>query len=215
MARAVLRIGVLASGEGTTLQSILDACAAGELNAEVGLVIGNNRDSGALRKAEARRVKLAHLSSRTHPDADDLDRTTLAALLDAKIDFVVLAGYTKKVGPRTLAAFAGRMVNTHPALLPKYGGQGMYGRRVYEAVLAAGEKETGVTVHLVDGEYDHGQIVAQTVVRVAPNDTVETLSTRVQATERAFLVRTLQQLMRSGCVIRLPDEGPPGNARRP
>jgi phosphoribosylglycinamide formyltransferase-1 len=187
-----LRIGILASGEGTTLQSILDACASGELGAQVAIVIGNNRSSGALKKAESRSVRFVHLSGATHPDPDELDQAILTALLDAKAELVVLAGYMKKVGPRTLAAFEGRIVNTHPALLPKYGGRGMYGRRVYEAVLAARERETGVTVHLVDGEYDHGPVIAQTVVPVLPHDDVETLSARVQAIERAFLVKTLK-----------------------
>jgi phosphoribosylglycinamide formyltransferase-1 len=191
-----LRIGVLASGGGTTLQSILDACASGELDAEVVLVIGNNRSSGALEKAQARSVRFVHLSGATHPDPGDLDQAILAALRDARAELVVLAGYMKKIGPKTLAAFDARIVNTHPALLPKYGGRGMYGRRVYEAVLAAGETQTGVTVHLLDAEYDHGPVIAQTAVPVMPNDDVETLSARVQAIERAFLVETLRKFAR-------------------
>ena len=187
-----LRIGFLASGEGTTLQSVLDACASGELDARVVLVIGNNRNSGALKRAETGSVRFMHLSGSTHPDFDALDRAILAAFLDAGAELVVLAGYMKKVGPKTLAAFDGRIINTHPALLPKYGGRGMYGRRVHEAVLAAGETETGVTVHKVDGEYDHGPVIAQTVIPIMGNDDPESLSARVQAIERAFLVKTLQ-----------------------
>jgi phosphoribosylglycinamide formyltransferase 1 len=189
-----LRLGVLASGEGTTLQAIFDACSSGQLNAAVVLVVGNNRESGVLMKAQAHALKTLHLSGATHPDPDALDQAILAALLDGKTELVVLAGYLKKVGPKTLAAFRGRILNTHPALLPKYGGQGMYGRRVYEAILAAGEKETGVTVHEVDGEYDHGRIVAQTVVPIMSDDDVDTLSGRVQAAEREFLVKTIQTI---------------------
>src|SRR5437763_1060469 len=147
VSRQKLRIGVLASGEGTTLQAILDATAKRLLNADVVLVISNNHDCGALRRAKAASVAAVHLSAKTHPDADALDRAMLGHLEESKVDVAVLAGFMKKVGPRTLATFGERMLNTHPSLLPKYGGKGMYGHRVHEAVLAAGESETGVTVH--------------------------------------------------------------------
>ena len=194
-ARGNLRIGVLASGEGTTLQAILDACVSGQLDAEVAIVISNNGDSGALMKAQVASVKGVHLSSTTHPDPDQLDTAILSALRDARVELVLLAGYMKKIAPKTLLAYAGRILNTHPALLPAYGGKGMYGRRVYESVLAAGEEHTGVTVHQVDGEYDHGPIVAQTRVPILEGDDVESLSARVREVERKFLVETLQALI--------------------
>jgi phosphoribosylglycinamide formyltransferase-1 len=115
------------------------------------------------------------------------------------VELVVLAGYMKKVGPRTLRHFAGRVLNIHPALLPKFGGQGMYGRRVHEAVLAAGERETGVTIHLVDDEYDHGRILGQCRVPVLPGDTVESLAQRVLQREHEFLVEMLVRIV-SGAV---------------
>jgi phosphoribosylglycinamide formyltransferase-1 len=192
--RERIRIGVLASGEGTTLQSLLDACAGGQLNADIAIVISNNPGSGALRRAQARSVITAYLSAQTHPAPDALDDAILDALRRARVELVVLAGYMKKVGPRTLAAFSGRMLNTHPALLPKYGGKGMYGRRVYDAVLAAGESETGVSIHHVDAEYDHGPVIAQVVVPVMKDDSADTLAIRVQAAERSLLVQTLQSL---------------------
>jgi phosphoribosylglycinamide formyltransferase-1 len=116
----------------------------------------------------------------------------LEALVHAKAELVVLAGFMKKVGPRVLAAFSGRILNTHPALLPKYGGHGMYGRRVHEAVLAALEPNSGVSVHLVTGEYDAGPVIAQVQVPVLAGDTVDTLAERVQTVERTFLIQTLQ-----------------------
>jgi len=134
------------------------------------------------------------MSSSTHPDADELDAAMLQVLQRANADCVVLAGFMKKVGPRTLAAFSGRILNTHPALLPKFGGQGMYGRRVHEAVLAAGETRTGVSVHLVTADYDAGPVIAQTEVPVHAGESVEALAQRVQAVEREFLVRTLQNI---------------------
>ena len=110
------------------------------------------------------------------------------------MDVAVLAGFMKKVGPRTLAAFGERMLNTQPSLLPKYGGKGMYGHRVHEAVLAAGESETGVTVHRVDGEYDHGVVLAQIRLPIHKDDTPHTLAARVQAAERTFLIETLHRV---------------------
>jgi len=187
-----LRLAVLASGEGMTLEAIANACSSGSLMAEVVVVIGNNRDSGALRRACECSLHHVHLSSLTHTSPEELDAAMLEALVHAKADFVVLAGFMKKVGPQVLAAFDGRIINTHPALLPKFGGPGMYGRRVHEAVLAAQEAHSGVSVHLVTGEYDAGPVIAQVQVPVLAGDTVATLSERVQTAERAFLVQTLQ-----------------------
>jgi len=134
----------------------------------------------------------------------------LAELQRHEVDLVLLLGYMKLLGPKTTAAFRGRIINTHPALLPQYGGKGMYGALVHEAVLAAGEPETGVTVHLVDDEYDHGEIVAQCRVRVAHDDTVESLSARVLKREHEFLVETLQAIasgqIRLGALAREPDQ---------
>jgi phosphoribosylglycinamide formyltransferase-1 len=134
------------------------------------------------------------LSSHTHPEPEALDAAICNTLVQHDADIVVLAGYMKKLGPRTLKQFEGRILNTHPALLPKFGGQGMYGSRVHEAVLAAGESTTGVSIHVVDAGYDTGPVIAQCEVPVYPNDTVESLAERVQTRERAFLVETLQAL---------------------
>jgi phosphoribosylglycinamide formyltransferase-1 len=115
---------------------------------------------------------------------------------------VLLAGYMKKLGPYTLDCFRGRVLNTHPALLPKFGGQGMYGARVHEAVLAAGEAVTGVSVHVVDAEYDQGPVIAQCEVPVLAGDTVDTLASRVQERERKFIVEVLQAIVEGR--LRLP-----------
>jgi phosphoribosylglycinamide formyltransferase-1 len=186
-----MRLAVIASHEGTTLQAVLDAVAEGRLPARVVAVISNNREAGALRRARAAGVPGIHLSSVTHPDPEALDQAILDALTKAEADVVLLAGYMKKLGPRVLRAYGGRIVNTHPALLPKFGGQGMYGNRVHEAVLAAGETETGVSIHLVDAEYDTGPVVAQCRVPVMPGDSVADLAARVQARERQLVVETL------------------------
>lgn len=191
-----MNIGVLASHEGTTLQAVLDACAAGTIPARVSVVISNNSGSGALRRAAAAGVRTCHLSSKTIPDPEQLDQALARALAEAKVDVVLLAGYMKKLGPQTLAAYAGRLLNTHPALLPKFGGPGMYGLNVHTAVIAAGETESGSSVHLVEGEYDTGPVIAQRAVPVLPADTPESLAARVQASERALLVEVLAELAR-------------------
>jgi phosphoribosylglycinamide formyltransferase-1 len=131
----------------------------------------------------------------THPDPAALDAAIRDSLVAHGVQVVLLLGYMKKLGPATLARFPGRVLNTHPALLPRFGGQGMYGMRVHEAVLAAGERESGVSLHVVDDQYDHGRIVAQCRVPVAPDDTPATLAERVQARERDFVVETLSGIV--------------------
>ena len=189
-----MRIAVLASHEGTTLQAVLDGCAAGRIAARVVLVISNNADSGALRRARTAGVEVLHLSGRTHPLASELDRAICTALLACRADLVLLAGYMKKLGPATLERFRGRVLNTHPALLPKYGGAGLYGAHVHRAVLAAGERTSGASLHLVDQEYDTGPVVAQTQVDVQADDTAETLAARVQSAERELIVGVLADI---------------------
>ena len=200
-----MKLGILASHEGTTMQAVLDAVAAGTLAADVAVVISNNSNSGALRRARAAGVPAVRLSSVTHPDPEALDRAIVGTLTGAGVEVVLLAGYMKKLGARVLQAYRGRILNTHPALLPKFGGRGMYGNRVHEAVLAAGESETGVSVHLVDAEYDTGPVVAQCRVPVLPGDSIETLAARVQARERELLVATLAEIAASPL-----DSGPLG-----
>ena len=191
-----LRIGVLASHEGTTMQAVAEACKTGQLRATICAVISNNSKSGALRRARAEGIPAHHISSQSHPGETCLDKATLEVLEGGGASLILLAGYMKKLGPRTIARFRGRVLNTHPALLPKYGGQGMYGDFVHQAVLGSGERVTGVTVHVVDGEYDHGPTIAQCTVPVREDDTVHSLGERVRERERAFLVETLQRISR-------------------
>lgn len=189
-----MRIAALASHGGSILQAVIDACERGELPAKIVLVISNNSDAFALERARQHGIATTHLSSRTHPDAEALDAAIEAALVDAGADWVLLTGYMKKLGPRTLARFHNRILNTHPALLPRFGGKGFYGRRVHEAVLASGAGETGATVHLVDGDYDNGAVLAQVKIPVHQSDTAQSLEERVKAVERKLIVATLADL---------------------
>jgi phosphoribosylglycinamide formyltransferase-1 len=126
---------------------------------------------------------------------DVVDGAICHALIDHEIDLVVLAGYLRKIGPRTLAAFAGRIINTHPAPLPAFGGPGMHGERVHQAVLTAGVRDSAATIHLIDDDYDTGPVIAERPVPVHPDDTAATLQERVQAAERDLLVSTLAALV--------------------
>ena len=190
----ILQLGFLASHRGTNMQAILDACKTGRLQARPRVVISNNSDSGVLQRARKAGVPSAHLSTYTHPEPGALDRAILAILQEYGVEVVCLAGYMKRLGPRTLAAYRGRVLNIHPSLLPKFGGQGFYGEVVHRAVLAAGESETGATVHLVDEEYDQGPVLDQIPVPVERGDSVETLSARVLQQEHRLYVRTLQRI---------------------
>ncbi|CAN5868443.1 phosphoribosylglycinamide formyltransferase [soil metagenome] len=187
----MLKLVVLASHGGSNMQAIIDATRRGVLPAEVVVVISNNAGSPAAARAGKEGIPFHHLSGVTHPEFERLDVQIARVLSDADVDLVVLAGYMKKVGPRTINRFPGRIVNIHPALLPKFGGVGMYGVRVHQAVIDAGDAQTGVTVHLVDQEYDRGQIVAQCEVPVLENDDAEALAARVLEREHAFYVETL------------------------
>lgn len=191
-----MNIGILASHEGTTLQEILDACADGRISARISIVISNNSASGALIRARRAEVQALHLSSQTHRHPADLDAAIRDALVEAAVDLVFLGGYMKKLGKLTLTAFSGRILNTHPALLPKFGGPGMYGDRVFEATLAAGETETGVSIHLVTADYDAGPVVRQCRIPVLPDDSIEKLKARVRARERQFVVETLAGIVK-------------------
>jgi phosphoribosylglycinamide formyltransferase-1 len=190
------RLGFLASHRGTNMQSIIDACKTGQLQAVPAVVISNNGDSGALDRAELEGIPAYHLSSKRFPDTDQLDCAIRDTLLKHQVDLVVLAGFMKKVGSKTIEAFAGRIINIHPALLPKYGGPGMYGTNVHERVLAAGDRETGVTIHVVTDHYDAGPILAQTRIPVVQGDTLDTLAERVLVVEHQLYVETIARIVR-------------------
>ncbi|MCH7742082.1 MAG: phosphoribosylglycinamide formyltransferase [Proteobacteria bacterium] len=194
-----MRLGILASHHGTNFQAVIDACQCGNLAAEVAVAISNNSQSGALVRARAANIPTVHLSGRTHPQAEALDEALLSALTDHQADLVVMLGYMKKLGSRTLQHFRGRIINIHPSLLPKYGGQGMFGLNVHKAVLESADTETGVTVHYVDEHYDTGQMITQVRIQVMPDDSPESLAARVLPEEHKLLVNTLKQLAGRPC----------------
>lgn len=180
MSAAPLPVAVLASGGGSNLQALLDACATPNAPARVALVV-TDRPAGAEERARQAGVATHRLAR--HDDAAEL----LGVLETHGIRFVVLAGYLRLIPAPVVEAYEGRMVNIHPALLPAFGGRGMYGKRVHEAVLASGATVSGATVHLVTREYDRGPILAQWPVPVLAGDTPDTLQQRVLAVEHRLL----------------------------
>lgn len=200
-----MNLGFLASHGGSNMQAILDACARGDVPATPVLLVCNNPGATALRRAATAGLPARVINAATHPEPGARDAAMLDALRAAEVDLVILAGYMKMIGPKTLAAYANRILNIHPALLPKFGGQGMYGARVHEAVLAAGETESGVTVHLVNEAYDEGPILQQARVPILPDDTPDTLQARVLEQEHRLYADTIAKIARGD--IALPEVG--------
>lgn len=188
-----INIGFMASHGGSNMQAVLDAIIDKRLNAEPCVLISNNSKSVAVERAKRVGMPFYHLSNGNLSDMD-LDLAILETLKKHMVEYLILVGYMKKLGPKTLKEYEGRIINIHPSLLPKYGGKGMFGKHVHEAVLNNYEEETGVTIHLVDEEYDNGKIINQGRVTVHNGDTVETLSERVLKKEHELLVETLIKL---------------------
>jgi phosphoribosylglycinamide formyltransferase/phosphoribosylglycinamide formyltransferase-1 len=184
------RLAVLASGRGSNLQAIIEHFdnLARERIAKVALVASNRADSPALLRAATKSIDIAHFN------ASDDGSELLALLQQFRIDLVVLAGYLKRIPSRVIREYAGRIINIHPALLPAFGGEGMYGAKVHEAVMASGARETGVTVHLVDDDYDRGPIIAQWHVPIDASDTPETLAARVLNVEHVVYPRVVEMV---------------------
>ena len=187
-----LFLGIFASGRGSNFEAILEAIREGRLDAEARLLLSDKRDAGALSVAKNYGVPTAVVSKTDFTSRELFVEAMLSTLKDHGVDFIALAGYMKKVPDEVISAYRNRIVNIHPALLPAFGGKGMYGHHVHQAVLDQGCKVTGVTVHIVDEAYDHGPIVAQRCVPVKEDDTVDTLAVRVLKTEHKMYAEALQ-----------------------
>jgi phosphoribosylglycinamide formyltransferase-1 len=182
-----MRFATFASGGGSNFGALLDAARAGTLGATPCLLVADRAGTGAEARAREAGVPVAVLPPPDVADADAWADALLDALDQTRAGLVVLAGFLKKIPPPVVRAYADRMLNVHPSLLPLFGGHGLYGQRVHRAVLDAGAKQSGATVHLVDADYDTGPIVAQQPVPVLPGDTPQTLAARVLAVEHRLL----------------------------
>jgi len=204
----MLRVGFLASHHASSAQAIVRAARDGALAVDPRVLICNNGDAPALGWARASGLDTHHLSSRTHPEPRDLDDAISRALEQASVDLVLLSGYMKRIGPATLARFRNRILNLHPALLPDFGGRGMYGMAVHEAVIAAGARTTGVSVQIIDADYDTGPVLLQMRLPIGEDETPAQLQRRVAAIEPAAYVATLEAIV--GGAIDLDDVAPGG-----
>ena len=200
----IIHITVMVSGGGTNLQALIDGIAEGQIpGARIALVLSSREGAFALERARRAGINTVVVSKENYANQDELSDAILAAMAEAETDLVVTAGYMSILDKRVCSAYKGRMINIHPSLLPKYGGVGYYGLRVHQAVLAAGEKETGATVHYVDDEgVDSGEIILQERIRVLENDTPESLQKRVlEEVEHRLIVEgtnlVVQKLLRS------------------
>ena len=181
---------VFASGNGSTLQAIIDSINSQKLNAEIELVISDNPKSYALQRAKSNNIP-TYIIQNQNFDARDKELSNVLESYNPNL--IVLAGYLKMIGPRLLEKY--NIINTHPSLLPKYGGKGMHGMNVHKAVIANKEKYSGATIHFVNQEYDQGTIISQTQVEVSETDTPESLAKKVQAAEKVQLIKVLNQFI--------------------
>jgi len=189
----MLRIAVLGSGRGSNFHAILSAIQEKKIPAaRICLVISNNSSAGILEIARASSLPAIHLSQKQYPSEELFVEALLTLLRNHEVNLIVLAGYMKRIHPRVISAYRNRILNIHPALLPKFGGKGMYGHHVHEAVIRAGEKFSGATVHIVDEVYDHGPILLQRRIPVQPEDTPETLAARVLRVEHELYPEALR-----------------------
>ena len=191
------KIAVLVSGGGSNMQSIVDSTKTGVLKglAKVVLVVSNNACAYALERAEKEKIKTACFDRKYYSDDQSYNNDILKAVESSQADIICLAGYMRMVGKNIIDSYPGKILNIHPALLPKYGGKGMYGHHVHEAVVKAGEKKSGATVHFADENYDTGGIIIQQEVDVLAGDTPDALAKRVLEVEHKIYPEAIKKLI--------------------
>lgn len=205
-----LKVAVYASGGGSNFESLLQKKEEGLLDVEFSYLLTNNSQCGAVARAKARGIEVHHISSKTHPSEKDFAQVQLE--LAKSVDVIVLAGYMKKIPKELLEGFSGHILNIHPALLPSFGGQGFYGMNVHKAVVESGVKFSGITIHLVEGEYDRGPILEQSVVKVDSCDTASDVAQKVLKLEHDLYWQVLKAFSQdrvifndSGCAWITPE----------
>jgi phosphoribosylglycinamide formyltransferase-1 len=189
-----LDIAVFGSGRGSNFYSVLGAIIAGKLKSNISVVISNNSKAGILEIAQQHKIPAFHISSKTEKSEQELNLKILRTLEEHRTNFILLAGYMKKIDFSIISKYKDKIINIHPALIPLFCGDKMYGENVHKAVLDYGCKVTGVTVHFVDEEYDHGAIILQKAVEVLDDDDTKTLAGRVLETEHELIVDAIKLL---------------------
>ena len=185
-----MTISFLASHNGTSVKYIIEAIKSKKLNAQIGIVITNNLNSQIYEWCIKNHIKVKHISGTTNPiNEDDYIATTLETV---NTDIVILSGYMKKIGSKTISKYENKILNIHPSLLPKYGGEGLYGDKVHKSVLESKDTISGATVHIVSKNYDEGEIISQSSVEIMPLETIESLKKKVQALEGELYLRSIK-----------------------
>jgi phosphoribosylglycinamide formyltransferase-1 len=197
-----MNIAVFASGGGSNFQSLIDRAEAGDLHAKLSQCVGNNSSACAFERAKKHGIPVRHIAPSHFADENAYVKELLGVLHDYSIDLIVLAGYMKRIPVPVIAAYHDRIVNIHPGLLPAFGGKGLYGEKVHQAVLDSGAKISGITVHFVDEEYDHGPIIFQAVAAVLDTDDAKSLAKRVLALEHDSLWRVCEALAKGRCTVK-------------
>ena len=198
----MLSIAVFASGRGSNFQALAEAISKRNIEAKIVVAISNNSDAGALALAQSLHIPALHLSQKQFPSQERFTNAILSALDSHGADFIVLAGYMKKIDPAIIRRYRNKIINVHPALLPAFGGQGMYGHRVHEAVIAQRASVSGATVHIVDEEFDHGMIILQESIPVMPSDTPEALAEKVLRIEHRILPLAVELFARNKIAVK-------------
>jgi phosphoribosylglycinamide formyltransferase 1 len=191
-----LNICIFASGSGTNFKAILEAKKSGIIVSDIKLLVTNNSDCGAVAIAKENDIPIFHISKKVYPDLSEEEYANLflKKFEEFGIDFIVLAGYMKMLDVRIIRKFTNRIINIHPALLPKFGGKGMYGMNVHRAVIEAGEKESGVTIHYVNENYDEGKIIFQEKIPLEPNDDASSLQKKVLRLEHKYYSEVIRKI---------------------
>jgi phosphoribosylglycinamide formyltransferase-1 len=191
----IKKIGILASYNGSGFETIQKAIIDKKLNAKVVVVITNNTNAGILEKAESYNIPYFIINDKRYPGQDIDDKIT-RLLLEFGCDYIFLSGFMKRIESKLLNAFPNKIINTHPALLPSiYGGVGMYGKFVHEAVIKNGEKKSGVTIHYVNEVYDEGEIILTKELELANNETVDSLEDKIKELESIAIVEAFEKLL--------------------
>ena len=192
---------VLASGTGTLFHAIAQACQNHQLNAQIISLVCDRDNAPVIEKAQTQHIPVKIFSVKDYSSVSHWDQAMCSYLKTQKPDLILLAGFVKKIEKEVLCAFENKILNIHPSLLPLYGGNGMYGIHVHKAVLAAGDKYTGISIHIVSENYDSGSILAQKKIPVFPQDTPQSLQKRVKKEEQAFYISTLREIIKKQEIV--------------
>jgi len=197
-----MNIAVFASGGGSNFQALIDHAETGELHAKLSLCIGNNSAAAAFDRAKKHGIPICHLAPSHFATEEEYAQKLLDVLAEYKIELIVLAGYMKKIPETVVRAYQNRIVNIHPGLLPAFGGKGMYGEKVHQAVLEYGAKISGITIHFVDAEYDHGPIIFQATTPVLDKDDSHSLAARVLTLEHTYYWQAVETIAQNKIVVK-------------